>query len=57
MVHLTARTFPHIRSIRGGMDKKQRGQLTFDKKSQGVVYGQKTRTPHLMRSSLIIVRP
>ena len=33
----------------------QRGQQPFDKKSQGMVYGQKTRTPHLMRISLIIV--
>ena len=32
------------------------GWQTFGKKSQGVSYGQKTRTPHLMRISLIIVR-
>jgi hypothetical protein len=33
----------------------QRGQQTFGKKSRGVLYGQKPRTPHLMRISLIIV--
>jgi hypothetical protein len=33
----------------------QREQHAFGKKSHGALYGQETRTPHLMRISLIIV--
>ena len=31
----------------------QRGYHVFGKESQGVLYGQETRTPHFMRISLI----
>lgn len=36
--------------------KSKRGEHVFGNKSQGVVYGQETRTPHLMRIGLIIDR-
>jgi len=32
------------------------GEQTFDRKSQGVLYGQKTETPHVMRNSPIIIK-